>query len=365
MGKIPANLSMARRRSPRLLRETKDDIVVEIKREDLPQETKRRRVSSSEDQVTSLKQTNSKVTKSRDIASSHFTVPVNFGNNFQSVEASDVLPEHPPKWNLIYNEVVKMRSKIMTPVDSMGCEKMPDTLSPKLSLKQPRLYRFQLLISLMLSSQTKDEINHEAMQMLKLHFVAKGYEHGICIEAVLDSSESEIDKCIERVGFHRRKAKYIKKACELLRSDYDDDVPKTIEDVVRMPGVGPKMGYLLLQFGWGINSGIGVDVHIHRLAQKWGWVRKSDKPEVTRSELEAWLPRRFWAQINPLLVGFGQTVCNSQVSNCDVCTLASANLCKGVNRKLLGKEMDKARLEKLKKQRGDLTVLIELIKSEA
>lgn len=310
-------------------------------------------------QVTVKQESKSDVVKEESTSSdSHFSMPIVPGNSFDLALPSDISSSQPKNWQTIYNEVVKMRGKIMAPVDSMGCEKMPDTLSPKLSHDQPRLYRFQLLVSLMLSSQTKDEINHEAMKSLKSHFLGKGFPNGICIEAVREASEAEIDQCIQRVGFHRRKAVYIKKACELLHEEFGGDVPKTIEDVVRLPGVGPKMGYLLLQFGWGINSGIGVDVHIHRLAQNWGWVRKSDKPEVTRADLEGWLPRRLWAQVNPLLVGFGQTVCNSQMNNCDVCTLAENNLCKGVNKKLVNSPMSEARLQKLKKQRADLTVLL-------
>lgn len=284
--------------------------------------------------------------------------PIN-GTCFSTVRPSDLAQGQPPNWQAIYNEVVAMRGRIITPVDSMGCEKMPDTLSPQLLEKQPQLYRFQLLISLMLSSQTKDEINYEASQNMKKHFISKGFSNGVCIEAIRASSESELDELIKRVGFHRRKAMYMKKACDMLHEKHNGDIPKCIEDVVELPGVGPKMGHLLLQFGWGINSGIGVDVHIHRLAQKWGWVRKSDKPEATRLELELWLPRRLWAQVNPLLVGFGQTVCHSQISNCDVCTLASKGLCKGVNRKLLKGPISEDRLNKLRRQRADLLPLVE------
>ncbi|PSK40991.1 hypothetical protein C7M61_000658 [Candidozyma pseudohaemuli] len=284
--------------------------------------------------------------------------PIN-GTCFSTVKDSDLAEGQPKNWQHIYNEIIAMRAKIVTPVDSMGCEKMPDTLSPALLQNQPQLYRFQLLILLMLSSQTKDEINYEALQNMKAYFISKGFENGVCIEAVRSSTESELDELIKRVGFHRRKAMYIKKACDLLHEKHNGDIPKTIEEVVELPGVGPKMGHLLLQFGWGINSGIGVDVHIHRLAQKWGWVRKTDKPEATRLELELWLPRRLWAQVNPLLVGFGQTVCNSQISNCDVCTL-SKGLCKGVNRKLLKGPISEERLAKLRRQRADLLPLVEI-----
>lgn len=285
---------------------------------------------------------------------------LNFPTNwFPRVLQEDVTASQPKNWDKIYNAIVEMRKLIITPVDSMGCERMPDTITPRMSRDNAKLYRFQLLISLMLSSQTKDEVNFSAMLRLNNHFKDKGFS-GLCLEACLSATETELDECIKQVGFHRRKAVYIKKTCEMVQNKFDGDLPKTIEEIISFPGVGPKMGHLLLQNGWGINLGIGIDVHLHRLAQMWGWVPKSEKPEVTRLALEEWLPRKYWADINPLLVGFGQTVCPPRALNCDVCTLASLGLCKGVNRKLAKAEITEARLMKLTKQRGNLLKLVDL-----
>lgn len=267
-------------------------------------------------------------------------------------------PKQPANWISIYNEIVRMRALIETPVDSMGCGRMPTSLTNNSDVSDRRTYRFQLLVALMLSSQTKDEVNFAAIGTLHEHYRSKGFK-GLCLDAMLELSEEEIDKCIAKVGFHRRKALYLKKTCDILKSNFGSDIPKTIEDVVSLPGVGPKMGHLLLQNGWDINLGIGVDVHIHRLAQMWGWVPKSDKPEVTRSALEGWLPRECWADINPLLVGFGQSVCAIKANNCDVCTL-SEGLCKSANKKLAKTELTEKRIEKLMLQRGNLSGLIAL-----
>ncbi|EGW30938.1 uncharacterized protein SPAPADRAFT_156404 [Spathaspora passalidarum NRRL Y-27907] len=264
----------------------------------------------------------------------------------------------PPNWVDLYNRVVAMRAKFMAPVDTQGCERMPETISPGVSQSNSKVYRFQLLISLMLSSQTKDEVNFDAMTKLHKAMLEKGYKDGLCIEAVLATSESDIDKLIAKVGFHNRKAGYIKRSCQMLIDSHNGDIPTTIEEITALPGVGPKMGYLLLQAGWGINSGIGVDVHLHRLAQMWGWVsKKATTPEKARLELEDWLPRQYWKDVNPLMVGFGQVVCGSRAKNCDVCSLNT--MCAGKDRKLAGKEVSKERLEKLKAQRADLSVLVE------
>ena len=269
------------------------------------------------------------------------------------------LPKAPKNWYKIYNEIVTMRSKISTPVDTQGCERMPNSINPNVRTRNPRIYRFQLLISLMLSSQTKDEVNYLAMKTMHEGLLANGYKDGLCIEALLELTEKELDDYICKVGFHNRKAGYIKRACEMLRDNFQSDIPSTIEDVVTLPGVGPKMGYLLLQNAWGINSGIGVDVHLHRLAQMWSWTSKNAKtPEHTRVELEDWLPPKYWADINPLLVGFGQTICVPRAPNCDICTLATTGLCKASKKSLLKTPITDERLKKLNKQRGDLSKLI-------
>jgi len=89
---------------------------------------------------------------------------------------------------------------------------------------------------------------------------------------------------------------------------HSSDIPSTIEGLVSLPGVGPKMAYLCMSAAWGRDEGIGVDVHVHRITNLWGW-HKTKTPEETRITLEAWLPRDKWHDINHLLVGFGQTWC--------------------------------------------------------
>lgn len=263
----------------------------------------------------------------------------------------------PANWAKMYNLIVDMRSKFVAPVDTQGCERIASTISPGVKHRDPKMYRFQLLISLMLSSQTKDEVNYQAMVNLQNYFVAKGYP-GLCLQGILETSELEIDGLICKVGFHNRKAGYIKKSCEILHSEFNLDIPATLEDVVKLPGVGPKMGFLLLQNAWNINSGIGIDVHLHRLTQMWNWIPKTKNPEQSRVELEKWLPQKYWKQINPLLVGFGQVVCVPKANNCDICTLGKYKFCSLANRKLINKPMDEKRLEKLGKQRADLSKLI-------
>lgn len=92
------------------------------------------------------------------------------------------------------------------------------------------------------------------------------------------------------------------------------------------------MAYLCLSAAWDRTEGIGVDVHVHRITNMWGW-NKTKTPEETRLALQSWLPRDRWREINFLLVGFGQTVCLPVGRKCGNCDLGLEGLCKAAERK--------------------------------
>ena len=182
--------------------------------------------------------------------------------------------------------------------------------------------RFQTLIALMLSSQTKDTTNAIAMRRLQTELPAPG----LTLENILAVEPAKLNEMIFVVGFHNNKTKYIKAAALILRDEYGGDIPDTIEGLMSLPGVGPKMAYLCLSAAWGRTEGIGVDVHVHRITNLWGW-HKTKGPEETRAALEAWLPKDKWHEINHLLVGFGQTICLPVGRKCGKCTLSERGLC--------------------------------------
>lgn len=120
------------------------------------------------------------------------------------------------------------------------------------------------------------------------------------------------------------------------------------------------MAHLCLSAAWGRTEGIGVDVHVHRITNMWGW-HKTRTPEETRAALEAWLPRDKWHEINWLLVGFGQTVCPSAGKRCGECKVGLKGLCKAADRakvaagrKAAKEEEGNVKMEaKVKVQEGD------------
>lgn len=115
--------------------------------------------------------------------------------------------------------------------------------------------------------------------------------------------------------------RYLKQTAAILKEKFDSDIPKDIQDVLSLPGVGPKMAHLLMQCAWKENSGIGVDTHVHRISNRLGWVGATKTPEDTRMELEDWLPSEHWAEVNHLLVGFGQLLCKPIGPMCAGCPI--------------------------------------------
>lgn len=174
----------------------------------------------------------------------------------------------------------------------------------------------------MLSSQTKDTTNAIAMRRLQTELPAPG----LTLETILDVDPVRLNELIYVVGFHNNKTRYIKATALILRDNFAGDIPDTIEGLMSLPGVGPKMAYLCLSAAWGRTEGIGVDVHVHRITNLWRW-HKTKTPEETRLILQAWLPRDKWHEINHLLVGFGQTICLPVGKDCQVCTLSAKGLC--------------------------------------
>ncbi|KAL8770638.1 MAG: hypothetical protein Q9209_003706 [Squamulea sp. 1 TL-2023] len=234
-------------------------------------------------------------------------------------ESGEVTIHPPANWQEIYGLVQEMRRKVLAPVDTMGCESLAE------DTRSPRDQRFQTLVALMLSSQTKDTATALAIRRLQTSLPPP---HGFTLEGILAIAPETLNTLIHPVGFHNNKTRYIKATALLLQSHFNSDIPTTIEGLISLPGVGPKMAYLCMSAAWGRDEGIGVDVHVHRITNLWGWC-KTRQPEETRKELEAWLPREKWHEINHLLVGFGQTICLPVGRKCGECMLSTRGLCPG------------------------------------
>uniref|UniRef100_A0A3Q2YSJ6 DNA-(apurinic or apyrimidinic site) lyase n=1 Tax=Hippocampus comes TaxID=109280 RepID=A0A3Q2YSJ6_HIPCM len=204
---------------------------------------------------------------------------------------SSTKTEHwePPDWKKQLGHIREMRSSRDAPVDSMGAEKCYDTEA------LANVRRFQVLVSLMLSSQTKDQVTAAAMQKLRAH--------GCTAEKLLSTDDETLGKLIYPVGFWRNKVKYLKMTAAVLMKDYGGDIPDNVEELVRLPGVGPKMAHLAMDIAWDQVSGIAITYFLLSSCVN----------------ARSCLYRDLWSEINWLLVGFGQQVCLPINPLCSMC----------------------------------------------
>uniref|UniRef100_A0AAY4E9R9 Endonuclease III-like protein 1 n=1 Tax=Denticeps clupeoides TaxID=299321 RepID=A0AAY4E9R9_9TELE len=212
----------------------------------------------------------------------------------------------PADWRRQLENIREMRKARDAPVDHMGAVKCYD------SQATPEEMRYQVLVSLMLSSQTKDQVTSAAMQRLQAH--------GLTVATILNTDDDTLGRLIYPVGFWKTKVKYLKQCSAILQKEYGGDIPSSVEGLTGLPGVGPKMAHLAMDIAWKQVSGIGVDTHVHRISNRLGWTQDRTKnPEQTRQALEQWLPRELWSEINWLLVGFGQQLCLAISPLCATC----------------------------------------------
>jgi len=166
---------------------------------------------------------------------------------------------------------------------------------------------FRILISCILSLRTKDETTGAASKRL---FALADSPH-----AMLGLPEKEIARAIFPVGFYNTKARNIRAICRRLIDEHGGRVPD--EMLLALPGVGRKTANLVLTVGYG-KPGICVDTHVHRISNRWGWV-KTKTPEQTEMALRELLPHRYWTRFNGLLVTFGQNCCTPLSPHCSAC----------------------------------------------
>ena len=168
---------------------------------------------------------------------------------------------------------------------------------------------FRILISVLLSARTQDAVTGKAASRL---FAAAATP-----QKMARLSRAEVERRIYPVGFYRTKAEHILKICAALNRG--GKFPATLDGLLELPGIGRKSANLVLALAFA-RAAIAVDTHVFRIARRLGWA-KGRTPAEVEEELQCLFPRRRWAQVNQVLVGFGQTVCRPIGPKCPVCVL--------------------------------------------
>jgi endonuclease-3 len=200
--------------------------------------------------------------------------------------------------------VLKRIARAMRGMDELAVEKISDD-----SREDP----FQVLIATMLSAQTKDAVTHAAST--RLFRVAR------TPRTMLALPVARIRTLNNTVSFYRVKAKHVREACRQILERYGGRVPHTMDELLTLPGVGRKTANLVLILSHASRDNICVDTHVHRIANRLGWVR-TRMPDDTERALYQVVPRRLWADVNLRLVTWGQNVCRPVYPRCAACAVS-------------------------------------------
>ena len=171
---------------------------------------------------------------------------------------------------------------------------------------------FFALISTVMSHRTRDDVTYPAAEKL--------FERFSTPEEMAEADVEEIEALIKNVGFYRVKAGRIKEISRILLKEYNGRVPDEIETLLKLPGVGRKTANCVLAHAFLKEDALAVDTHVHRISNRLGLV-VTKSPEETEIELKKVLPKKYWMNVNVLLVKFGQNICRPISPRCGICVL--------------------------------------------
>jgi endonuclease-3 len=170
----------------------------------------------------------------------------------------------------------------------------------------------ELLVATMLSAQSTDEtINKVTKTLFKKYTKPEDYAN---------TDLKELEQDIRSTGFYHNKAKNLQNSAKMLVEKYHSQVPKTMEELVKLPGVARKTANIVLTNAYGVVAGVAVDTHVRRLAQRLG-LSENDDPNKIEQDLMSIVPKDKWMRITDLLIFHGRRVCTAKKPNCGGCML--------------------------------------------
>jgi endonuclease-3 len=170
----------------------------------------------------------------------------------------------------------------------------------------------ELLIATILSAQCTDErVNIVTKTLFEKYKTAEDYAN---------SDLKELEKDIRSTGFYRNKARNIKNCCRMLAEKFGSQVPRTMQEMLELPGVARKTANIVLSNAFGTVEGIAVDTHVRRLAQRLGLTENED-PNKIEEDLMGIVPKTHWMRITDLLIFHGRRICTAKKPKCGMCVL--------------------------------------------
>jgi endonuclease-3 len=170
----------------------------------------------------------------------------------------------------------------------------------------------ELLVATILSAQCTDaRVNIVTEKLFKKYRKAEDYAN---------ADLRELEEDIRSTGFYRNKARNIKKCCQMLVKKFESQVPKTMEEMLELPGVARKTANVVLSNAYGVVEGIAVDTHVRRVAKRLGLTEHED-PDKMEKDLMEIVPKNYWMRITDLLIFHGRRICTAKHPKCEVCVL--------------------------------------------
>ncbi len=182
---------------------------------------------------------------------------------------------------------------------------------------------FRLVISVLLSAQTTDaQVNKVTPELFRRW--PTPYE-------MAGASVADVMDVIKSLGFYKTKAKHCVEAAKMIVADFDGEVPSTMRELQKLPGVGRKTANIVLNVGFGIVEGIAVDTHVNRIAHRLALSPKTHEKEPLKTEQDLLkiLPHEYWESVNHQWISFGREICSARSPKCAECPLA--DLCPSYN----------------------------------
>jgi endonuclease-3 len=171
---------------------------------------------------------------------------------------------------------------------------------------------FEVLILTILSAQTTDQAVDRVRPTL--------FERFPTPDALATAEIEEVEAIIHSLGFFHMKARHIIAASRMLLEKFGGEVPRTMEDLLMLPGVGRKTANIVLYHAFGYNVGIAVDTHVKRLARRIGFTN-SDLPDQIEQDLREVIPQEEWGHLTDLFIAHGRTICTARDPACPVCPI--------------------------------------------
>ncbi len=171
----------------------------------------------------------------------------------------------------------------------------------------------ELLVATMLSAQCTDErVNQVTKSLFRKYRSAEDYA---------SANPEELEQDVKQTGFYRNKAKHIREAAQIIVERYNGQVPRTMEELITLPGVARKTANVVMGNAFGVVEGVVVDTHVGRLARRLG-LTESDDPVKVEQDLMALLPQSDWLDLSHMLIMHGRAICQARKPQCDACALA-------------------------------------------